>query len=322
MLISVFKSNQKLVNVLVVVLTIILWIPSFWFDNSIAIHQNSLFNIVGEIRDMKVLNFLISVILISAQGIYLNYIVNEFKLIKNNTYLVALFFVLLNGMSPTFLVFNPVILANTFVLLALHQLFKLYNEKQPYSLLFNTGVLVAIGTLIFFPVIIIFPFIWIVLLYTGTPKWRDFIISIMGLFVPFIFYVTYYFLIDEFSQILRLMEINNVIFIEKLSFDSGFTNYHFYILVVIGLFSGFKLAQTIQRSVIKIRKLKMIVLILMFLLTLTVLIKGNDYMATYLLIATPFSIFLGNYFNEIKRTWLSEILFLSLIIGLVSSYFS
>ncbi len=320
MLIGVFKSNQKLLTILVVALTALLWIPSFWFNNTIVIEKNSLFNLFSWALKLKTANFLFSVILISIQAIYLNNIVNELKLVKNNTHLPALFYVLLCGLNPDFLVFNPIIVANSFILVLLHQLAKSYNIQQPYSVSFNTGFLLALASLFYFPLIILFPFIWIVFLYAGVSRWRNFAISIIGLIIPYIFYFAYHFFINEFFNVIQLFRFNEKIFIEDLSLSK--LSFVFYALLGIGLLALVKMMQTLQKDVIKVRKFKLVFLIMTAFIFLIGLVNGHDYISTFLLMVIPLAVFFANYFNEIKRGWLAEVLFLLLIISSIISYFS
>lgn len=320
MLIGIFKSNQKLINILVVLFTLILWLPSFWLENSITLNNGMLDGVLNWISSIEWMNYLIAVIFISLQAIYLNHIVNELKLVKNNTHLVAFIFVLLYGLSPVFLVFNPIIVANVFVLVMFHQLSKTYNIQQPLSVSFNTGFLIALAALLYFPFILLFPFTWVVFVYAGIPKWRNFVVSIIGFLVPFIFYGAYLFLTDSYQNISQTFGLNTVIFNEGII--KKISPLLYYTLITIVLFSLFNLLQNIQKDVIKGRKFKMVFLMMPLFILLFVLINGVDYIAVYLVMIIPLSFFLANYFNEIKRSWLAELLLTLLIVAAIINYFS
>jgi hypothetical protein len=319
MLIGIFKSNQKLFNILVVLITLVVWIPSLWIDSSIT--NNGMFaGFINGVRAIGWLNYLMAVLFISVQAIYLNYIINELKLVKNNTHLVALFFVLLNGLSPALLAFNSIVIANTFVLIMFHQLSKTYNIQQPFSVSFNTGFLIALATLFYFPFIVLFIFTWVVFAYAGIPKWRNFIISIIGFLVPFIFYGAYLFLTDSYKNMNETLGLNAVIFGE------GFIQKHlpilYYTLLGISLLSFFHLLLNVQKDVIKIRKFKMVFLMMLFFILLFTLINGADYVAVYVVMIIPLSMFFANYFNEIKRSWLAELLLILLLTAATINHFS
>jgi hypothetical protein len=229
-------------------------------------------------------------------------------------------FVLLNGLSPALLVFNPIIVANTFVLVMFHQLSKSYNIQQPFSVSFNTGFLIALATLVYLPFILLFPFTWVVFVYAGIPKWRNFAISIIGLLVPFIFYGAYFYLTDSYENLNETLGLNTVIFNERITQEIQPLLY--YTFLGIGFLSLFHLLKNIQKDVIKVRKFNMVFLIMLFFISLFTFINGADYVAVYLIITIPLSVFLANYFNEIKRNWLAELLLILLLVAAVINYFS
>lgn len=322
MFISVFKSNQKLVNILTVLLAICLWLPLFWTTNSIAINKYSLFDSISWINNVKFLSYVFAVLLISAQAIYINHIVNHFKIIANNTHLVSLFFVLWCAANSSLLIVTPIIIANFFLLLAVHQLFNMYGAERVYSLAFNSGLLVAIAMLIYLPAVLFLPLLWVVLIYTKTPNWREFVISMVGFAVPVIFYLTYYLITNQLTTLLNDTPNNHLIFLNEQFSASHFGRSFFYAIIVVGLLAVINLIINIDKNVVKVRKLLLMVMLMILLFLCSLLINSFDYLATYLLLGLPFSILLANYFNQLKRVWLSELIFLGLIVTLILSYFS
>ena len=125
--------------------------------------------------NLKWLGVVIAIFLIAGQSIYLNIIVNEYKLVKENSHVTSLMLLIFTSGSLLLLNFNQVIIANTFILIAFHQLLRLYNLKNSYAILFNAAFLIALASLIYLPSIVYFVLLWITLIYTTTPKWRDFI---------------------------------------------------------------------------------------------------------------------------------------------------
>lgn len=322
MFISVFKSNQKLVNILTVLFAICLWLPLFWTNNSIAINKYSLFYFISGINNVKFLSFVFAVLLISAQAIYINHIVNHFKIIANNTHLVSLFFVLWCAANSSLLVVTPMIIANSFLLLAVHQLFNMYGAERVYSLAFNSGLLVAIAMLIYLPAVLFLPLLWVVLIYTKTPNWREFVISMVGFAVPVIFYLTYYLITNQLTALLNDTSNNHLIFLTEQFSASHFGRSFFYACITVGLLAVINLITNIDKNVVKIRKLLLMIMLMILLFGGSLFINSFDYLATYLLVGLPFSILLANYFNQLKRVWFSELIFLGLIVTLILSYFS
>ena len=314
MLIGIFKSNQKIVNVLTLLMVVAFWLPTLFVDSGYKL-TNVLFSI------HKWIDVTLSVLLITIQSVYLNRIVNEYKLTKNNSHLTSLIFLVLNCCFVFLLNFNQLIVANTFIIMAVHRLLKMYNVKSSFALLFNSGLLISIASIIYFPCVIYFVLMWIVLIYITTPVWRDFIISLLGFSLPFIYFVTYKYVFGSLDDLMvsdYLVNIFNVHFSQLSLFQKILSIF----IVLIGLFAFAGLLQTLGKSVVRVRKM-LIVVFLMFLLGIaTLFLNQYDYMATFVMVSIPLSVIIANYFLNLKKQWFAELVFLCLMITIILSYFS
>ncbi|MBL4594085.1 MAG: hypothetical protein JKX68_09755 [Flavobacteriales bacterium] len=300
---------------LTITLTIVLWLPAFFMDLEIEFSHLVSTNI-------KWLDIVIAIFLIAAQSIYLNIIVGEYKLVKDNSHLTSLMFVLFNSCCLLLLNLNQVVIANTFVLIAFHQLLRMYNLKNNYAILFNASFLIALASLIYLPYIAYFFLLWLTLIYTATPKWRDFTISLIGLSIPLIYFITYKFVVNDLSEI----NFNNeliTIFNVRWSEFTFFLKLFFIVFTVITLLSFMSLVSTLNRSGVRVKKMLVVVVGWMSVFGLTTLFMNQfDYLATFLIVSIPLAIVIANFFQNIKKTWLAEILFLCLLGGSILSYFS
>jgi len=312
MLIGVFKSNQKIINGLVVLLAIVLWLPAFFSDPDLT----GLFS-----TSIKWLDILLLISLISGQAIYLNFVVAEYRLVKGNSHLTSLFFILLNSCFLSFHEMNEIVIANTLVITAFHQFLRIYNSKNNYSIAFNAGFLIGLAGLIYFPALIYFVLLWLVLIYTTTPVWRDFIISLIGVSVPIIYLVVYQFVFGN----LALLNLSDYLFQTFVIEWKNFTLYNqifLSLLLVVLLFSFLSLFTAIGKSVVKTSKM-LVAVFLMFVLGLgTLFLNQYDFLATFLVVSIPSAIIIANFFQNIERVWLAEILFSCLLISMVAGYFS
>lgn len=314
MLIKIFKSNQKPISILAVFLSILLWIPSFWVSQ----HELMLVSSWSFIISNKGLIFLISALIIGGQSIYLNYIVNEFKLLTTQTHLPALFFVLLNAGAYFLLTYTPLLIVNTLLLIVVHQLFLIYNKNNAFTLSFNIGFIISTAALIYFPIVVVLLLLWFTLLYTKPLNWREVIISVLGFLVPIVFFVSYYYLTNQLANFVLIdwnsyRIFNADIFIGKVSL--GF-------LAVLSFVAVLNMIKTLSGHVVKVKKYIVVVTVMFLVLLLTLFFNSADYLATYLLTTIPLTIVVANYFNEIKRKWLAELLLFLLIGAIIIGYFS
>lgn len=318
MLLEIFKSNKSIVGVLVVISSITLWVPGFFTVSGASINISSIgMGSVNFLFEPKWLNIILTSILIGGQALYLNYIINTHKLLKTTSHLVALFFVLLSGSGLFDFSLNVIIVANSFVLLAFGQLFRLYNLPEATSTLFNLGLYVGLATLIYSPLIVLFPLALFTLSYVRSPKGRDFIVVLIGFALPLLYWGTYLFLTDGLFGFIE----NSVLFPKGEASNSLMVSYYFvYTIGAISLLSFFYLIVSMGRNVVKTRKLSVVV-ILLLLSCLSTILLNQHYILTFLILVIPLTVLISNFVENIKKRWQRELIFLVLIAALILDYF-
>ncbi len=321
MLVKLFKSNQHSIIIFVLLVTIILWLPSFYSISNVFNSQRATILFLNHLFSITWFNSVFSILLVFIQAIYLNHIVNKYKIVKNNTHLIALIFVLLNGANSFITTINPVLFVNIIVIVILHQLLAIYNKNEAFSLSFNAGLLVGLGSLIYFPVVVLFPTVWIVLFYTKTVLWRELVISILGVFLPFTYLLMYYF----FKNQLNILDMS---IFSSSYFNTDFNKWifndwlYFMVFALVLILSIFYLVSSLNKNVVEIRKHTIIILLILVIYSSTLFINQFDYLSTYLLMTVPVAVIIANYINEIKRKWLAELIMLSIVAAIIVNYFS
>lgn len=321
MIVKIFKTNQIIANIFIVILSVLLWIPAYFNVVEISFSNYSICNFfIKFLENFWWLNILFSSLMVGFQAVFLNFIINQEKLVKGNTHLVGLFYVVLNGALTLLFTINSILIANTFIITVLFLLFKLYSLNDAKSLLFNVGFLTGLATLVYSPLFCLFPLIWIVLSYVRTPSFRDYFISSLGFLLPLVYMVAYLYLTDG----LFATNIIDWIYFPAI-FSSDLLNQpNLYYVLVLGSFiflSASSLMLQLSREVVKDRKLFVVLILLALFIVLTLVFSRNDFVTLYLLLSVPSSIILANYFNKLKKEWLSEVFFIIIVLGILASYF-
>jgi hypothetical protein len=311
MLIGLFKSNQKAVNVITILLVMLLWVPAF-FSIEVGLQVIS--------TGLRWVDLLLMICLLICQAIYLNFVVSEYKLVKDNSHLTSLAYVILNSCFLCLFELNAVVLSNTFVLVALHQLFRLYGTKNNFTISYAIGILIGIAGLIYSPMFIYFILLWAFLIYTITPSWRDFIVSLLGFLTPLAYYLVYKFVFDELAMF-NLMDYLSQTFIVSLDSLSIYNQLFLLGLFFIVVFAILNLFVTISRSGVKVSKFLVMVFLMLFLGVGSLFLNQNDFIATFLVLTVPLAIIIANFFQNMQKVWLSEILFLYLMVTILLGYF-
>jgi len=218
-------------------------------------------------------------------------------------------YVVFSSLFNIFLYTNTVLFANFFVILLIGQLFSLYKSNFSYQSVFLSGLIVATGTLFYFPLLLVFPIIWVSLFILRPFNWREWVISVIGLLIPALFVWSYYFIINKISVFARLwMPLKSQF---PVSISIQYTDYLVLIPIIIVLLLSFIAWRTnFYKNIIQVRKSQQVLFIIPFFLGISFYLKSNYSIAHLQLLSAPMAVFLAYYFISAKKKWVYESLFI------------
>lgn len=314
MFIGLLNNNQTFNVIFLIIIGVLLSIIPISSDAILVMNQPTMpFSAMVDfiLPSSHLLHDILGALLIILLSIIFNNLITAFEIIKN-TFLPGFFFLLLCMSNAKFITLGPISLSLSFLLLAINELFILSKEDCRYDTIFNTGFLVAISSLFFFPVIYIYPLMLIGIVYFRNDTAREFMISITGLLIPYLFLFTYLYWNNEFFSFLTTLKIYYL----KPSINIDKTNYFFWGITALLLFSVFTFLTRFSEGNARIRKFKALFFwILIFTMLIHVFsdFKISDYI---IFISIPAAVFFTDFFQNIKKQWISELLVL-IMVGLV-----
>ena len=318
MIIRFFKSNNASALLFLPLIAIVIWV--FGFINPFVLpikHAMPLYELIGGIfANIPWLSTTIGLLLIIGEAFLLNFIVNENEVLEKQNYLPALFYIVFMINNNAMLTLHPLLFGNLFILFALHRLVSAYRKDKAFSEAFDAGLLISIGTLFYFPFVVFLPLLGVAFVLLRPFNWREWVISFIGAFIPYIFVAIYYFWYDR---------------LDYLFFDKVFYSFiketpvidlpkTFYFMLGIGWLVIFV-------SIVKIilgvgigsqRTKKSIILLVWFLFfsAFSILLAPEISTRYFSALAIPSAVFCANYFTHIKKGWWAEFLFLLLLSSL------
>jgi len=324
---TIFKSNQPFIKILVFLVAVLLCVPLFFSDVSLNSSVYFRFTpIFEQINAIKWLGFLLWIIIVVGEGLYLNYLANEFKLLNKNTHLPLILFVLLNGFSVAGLVLNSTHLLHLFLLLALHQMLLMYNERKVNFKVFNVGFFIGLASVIYLPVGMLMLLVWFVIRYVKPIYWKEYVASILGFVVPFVYVTFYYFINDNLTleNVLFLTSSTHIIEPNQLSVLEKMSWHYVVFIMLFAIFSTVFSLSYIQIQVVEVRKYITIILLLLVILFVSQLVfepitRTNIY--SYQLFIIPITIIFSIPLIEMKRTRIAEGIFYLFVLMIIGNYF-
>jgi len=129
---------------------------------------------------------------------WLNVLLNRHELVLKNSSLASLVFIIMMSSSPIYLIIHPLNICVLLSIIILNNLMKSYSRADDLDLVYGAGFFSAIGSLFYFPYLLMLAIIPISFVLFRSSKWREWAAAFIGFFTPYMFLAVYYFLTDQF----------------------------------------------------------------------------------------------------------------------------
>ncbi|MCD6354368.1 MAG: hypothetical protein J7L95_02355 [Prolixibacteraceae bacterium] len=314
MILRIFKSNRPVNLILFPAIGFLLWLGSFLqpekYPFYLGENKNLLFLPIGEIFGTSpFVQVLLAFILLIVLALLMQQINNRYTFIRRRTFLPATLFVFIVSGFTGMHTLHPVYFAAVFLLLAILRLFTIFDKPKSYSAIFDSGLLLGIGSLFYFNLFLLLPAFWAgIAILSRDYRWREFVVLFIGFLLPFIFAFGYSFLTDQLMELLKIFERNIVT-----------VNNHFKLNISLHIFLGFlilltgigsvRIIQQYDSKKVSTRKY-FVVFFLLFIFSMSGFIFIPATSQEMLVItAIPVTFLVSNLFVFMKNNFWSNLLF-------------
>lgn len=313
MILKLFKQSYFAQIALLIGLAFIIWIPAFIKPHPILISDSTIFTefiFSISLFNLPLLGIILGFLLLLVEAFLLAYIFSKHQLTHSNSFLSGFLFMLFLSRTPEHLGFHPALLALLLVLLGLQKLLENFKSKRSLNLLLSASILFSLASLFVPSAILLFPVIWISLIFFQSFTWRSIPISLVGLIIPYFFIALAYFWFDDDLLFVEQIEsvLNNLIKLPKI--PNGIEITELIVSAALLTLSSAYILPRIGNQVISIRKKTSFMYwflgfsILISFFTLDTLSRE--------IVFIPFAAILGFYFSAVKQQFWAD-LFISLI---------
>ncbi|HPE87060.1 MAG: DUF6427 family protein [Bacteroidales bacterium] len=322
MLVRLFKNTYPLQISLVILALIALWMPAFLIPVTPVNDYDKLqplYNllIVNNLLNNSLLCSLAAMVLLLAEALFLNRIVNNFQLISKTTFLPALVYILLMSFHPAGLTLHPTLLANLFLLLILNNLFFSNDNQNHYQAVLSIGFYLSVASMFFFPIVLLVPVLLIFVATVSTRPVREIIIYFTGVTLPYYFLAFSYFMLNDLREISHayIQFLWNFLdfTLHYTLFDLGIMGW----LVFLFILSILHISRTLFEMIIANRR-KYIFLIFIALALIVGTGFSPDPLQDGIMVVFPSScILLSKYLSDLRRKKWADFLLWMLIVFIV-----
>lgn len=271
--------------------------------------------------NFALVSLLLGAVLSSVQALLINNIVNENKMLSKKNYLAGAVFIVFASFFKESLLLSPASIALTFLMLCTARIFSLIKKEKLYGDIFDTGFLVAVATLFYFPCIVFIVFAYIGLATVRPFVLREWVGVLLGFFTPFFLLFTYFFWNDRTTEMfIAIANIHAQGWLTGLSLTTANK-------VLIGSMALFTitslvfLPSALYSSLIQVRKFSNTLILFIFLAAIASLLQQTIHLSHFILFSLPLGIILSMVLMQIKRKGVAEVIHLILILLVLGMQF-
>jgi hypothetical protein len=292
--------------------------PFQWEPSGHGILCEMLYGVVGS---QSIVAHIIAMVLLMGQGYLVNLIAINYRLSNEINLFPGLFYIWCCCAIPDFLYLSPVLIGNTFFLIALYQIFDTYKNPACADNIFNAGLWLGVASLFYFPFIFFFIVLLAALSILRTFNLQEVLMILVGIVLPYFLTGLYFFWFDSFSYFWETQISRNFGFFEfsRISFTwDVWVKFVLFIgaMAYVMINSNFYLT----KKNIQVQKKINILYWVLIAAGLSVPFQIHVTFEHLMMLAPTLGIFLGLSFTAFKPQWAEAIHFLMLVLVMVLQF--
>ncbi|MFA7272277.1 MAG: DUF6427 family protein [Crocinitomicaceae bacterium] len=299
-----FIGNRPIVLLLLPLIIVLFVFLNLWSNY----YEYSIYTNLGFWGDKfqfpKWSTLILGPVIVLVNAIFLTNLFNRNSFIDRNTYVTALVYVAYYSFYHGFYQVDGLAISHFLMILTLFEIFKLQPNEDGKKSTFNAGFFAGLAMTFHPALLVIFPFLVIMVLVLRPVILREFLLLIIGFFVPLIYAYLFY---RYFNQEISMQLIATSTNFEKVQIDFLVTAVLFSFTVLLSLLA---LNRQSQKTSIRSKKLMRV----LFIFSICCIILGGlDFIffrqiERFSLLFVPLSFFLTFGLQNKTYQWLSSAL--------------
>ncbi len=247
-------------------------------------------------------------ILLFAQALLFNKVINTHNLLGKPSFLPGLLYIVCTSFADTLGGFSPVLLVNFVLIWLLNQFLSSYRKPDARDLIFDMGLLIGLGSILYAPFILFLLMVWVGLLIFRSFNWREWAMALLGLATVAFFLAYYYYWNGQLSNWLSYWQLSRT-----ANPISKLPSLVLMVIALIGILGLIQLRANFFRSIVHIRKSFQLLSALFGVVILSSVLAYGIQQNHYVLATVPLSVLLSYYFMHASKAWIYESLFVLLL---------
>lgn len=185
-MLNFFKHNYLAQQIVVVVMAMVLWLPTFIMKPELSTGENNipLYNMLISLFSFSPIIVKIIAFAVNVVSIFLfNSMLSANRLMNKTSSVGALAFLLMVCSCPELHLSLPFIFACPFILMAMHTMFLIYQTDTPENYMMNIGYFIALASMFYYPSMYLMIWVLISFLIMGFKEIRYLLLPITAFLI-------------------------------------------------------------------------------------------------------------------------------------------
>ncbi len=322
-MLSFFRTNQLYYSVLLIFYILLLRFAVFsapfeWLPSGHGVLSEAVYAWIGS---QRVPSQLLAMLLLLVQAFMVNLIAAENRLAVEVNQFPGLFYILMTSLIPDFLYLSPVLLGNTFFLVALYEIYRTYKVTSCVDRIFNAGFWTGVAGMFYFPFLGFLLVLLAALVILRTLNLQEILVILTGGILPYFFGWTYFFLAGDTDYFLETQFWRNLGFFEyniPLNSWDGYVKLGIFLSLILLVLLGS--GSYLYRKNIQVQKKISILYWTLIATAVMIPFQENITFEHFLMLAPALGIFLALSFSRLSRQWAESIHFLVVLLVLAFQF--
>ena len=320
-MIKFFRQSYAIQYVVIALLAIALWLPSF-LSGTVAAGMDSpvipLYSFVKRILAFSPFaQLLFAFLLIILEALIFNAMLVNNQIVGKVSTMGAFVFVLLMSLTRTQADFYPFALSVVFILLIINVLFDIYLSQNSELSLLKAGILVALSSMCYFPSILLIVWVMAVLPIAKKGSLRLELIPMVGMLFTYFLYFVGVYLFGDFLSVIQAYQN----FFSEVSLSVECFNYKIIILLSFLILTSILLLIGNAHSEKAVVRMKIGMSILLMVFAVIMLFLGGSVLMNGLIFITLSILFSYEFTNMNNTGWANLVLAIFLLLVFANHYY-
>ncbi len=320
-MLTFFRTNQQFLNILLLFYLAIMRASTFIRTfNIVPREQGILTNLVYSFfPPLSISAAIFAFLLIFFQATAINQIIARYRVATEVSLLPGVFYCFFTSMMPDFLPLSSILLANTFLIIAVYNLFDTYKNNYVAGRIFDAGLWLGVASLFHFSYIFLVFWGIICLGILRGFRFKEFFMFLIGLIVPVFMVGVYCFWIDK-MPLFAAHFYKNTGLMSFIPYHSSMIYVKIGITALLLMLTIVSSSQFFSRRNMTAQKYISMLYWLMLFCGLTTLTQHSIDLNQLLIISIPLSILLSMTFQRIPSAMSEALHMLLLMIALILQF--